>query len=120
MIYIILQGKTVALMLGSPKSIVARGTVFFMGSKLHNAPMPKDCMRVSIDEIVNESALLPFPISDEMKTLGSALGTHVAWPKHLVVAKDKVLLVYSTCLNYLLIAYINICTTLRNVPKKLW
>lgn len=73
----ILQGKTVSLMMGSPKSVVVDGIVFVNSNKLHNAPMSKDCIRVSIDEILKESAQLPFPIYYEVNTVGCALGTHV-------------------------------------------
>lgn len=52
--------------------------------------MPKDCFRVSLDEVVNGDALLPFRISEDMNTVGSALGTHVAWPCYLVVEREEV------------------------------
>ncbi|XP_057794943.1 uncharacterized protein LOC131011160 [Salvia miltiorrhiza] len=50
--------------------------------------MHEDSLRVAIDEVVDENARLPFRISDEMETVGSALGSHVAWPSDLVVEKS--------------------------------
>ncbi|XP_057790384.1 uncharacterized protein LOC131007248 [Salvia miltiorrhiza] len=58
------------------------------GDVLHGSPFPKDCLRVAIDEVVDDNARLPKPISDDMVTVGNALGTHVAWPTHLVVEKS--------------------------------
>ncbi|KAH6787886.1 hypothetical protein C2S52_007438 [Perilla frutescens var. hirtella] len=82
-----LQGKAVKLLYGVSKKLVAYGTVFVVGAVLHGSPMPPDCFRVSIDEVVDENAVLPFRVSDEIETVGGALGTHVAWPTHLVVAR---------------------------------
>lgn len=58
------------------------------GGVLHGVPMPKGCLRVSVDEVVDGSALLPFRISDDMDTVESALATHVAWPANLVVERS--------------------------------
>ncbi|KAH6794419.1 hypothetical protein C2S52_004896 [Perilla frutescens var. hirtella] len=82
-----LQGKAVKLLYGVSKKLVAYGTVFVVGAVLHGSQMPPDCFRVSIDEVVDENAVLPFRVSDEIETVGGALGTHVAWPTHLVVAR---------------------------------
>ncbi|KAH6770785.1 hypothetical protein C2S52_015588 [Perilla frutescens var. hirtella] len=82
-----LQGKAVKLLYGVSKKLVAYGTVFVAGAVLHGFPMPPDCFRVSIDEVVDENVVLPFRVSDEIETVGGALGTHVAWPTHLVVAR---------------------------------
>ncbi|KAH6776554.1 hypothetical protein C2S52_014115 [Perilla frutescens var. hirtella] len=84
-----LQGKAVKLLYGDSKKLVAYGTIFVAGAVLHSSPMPPDCFRVSIDEVVDESAELPFRVSDEIETVGSALGTHVAWPIHLVVERQN-------------------------------
>ncbi|KAL8467897.1 hypothetical protein ACS0TY_031225 [Phlomoides rotata] len=40
-------------------------------------------MRVSIDVVVDANALLPFQTS-ECKTVQDAIGSHVAWPVHLI------------------------------------
>ncbi|KAL8548275.1 hypothetical protein ACS0TY_007556 [Phlomoides rotata] len=87
-----LEGKLVALTLGSSNAVVAYGTVVAMyklGSKLHGAPFPENCMRVSIDEAVDESAPLPIPIPSECENIGDAVGSHVAWPEHLIMMQNK-------------------------------
>ncbi|XP_075493567.1 uncharacterized protein LOC142531353 isoform X3 [Primulina tabacum] len=47
------------------------------------------CMHVSIDNAVDKLTHLPFPIPNECHTVGDAIGTHVAWPAHLVVMQDE-------------------------------
>ncbi|KAH6787328.1 hypothetical protein C2S52_006880 [Perilla frutescens var. hirtella] len=85
-----LKGKSVALTVGSSKKIVGYGTVVGVNtSSLHGTPMPKSCVRVAIDESVDENASLPFPIPDVSNNVGNAIGSHVAWPAHLVVAREK-------------------------------
>lgn len=72
------------MMLGPTKTIVGYGTV------VGGAPTSKDRLRVSVDEVVDGNALLPFRISDEIYTVGSALASHVAWPTQSVAVKDEV------------------------------
>ncbi|XP_073118799.1 uncharacterized protein [Henckelia pumila] len=87
-----LQGKPVALTLVSKTNVVAYGTIVDVngaGKLLHGVPLPMNCMRVSVDEAVEKSALLPFPIPNECDTVGDAIGTHVSCPAHLVVMKDE-------------------------------
>ncbi|XP_042430599.1 uncharacterized protein LOC122017137 isoform X2 [Zingiber officinale] len=83
-----LQGKSVILTLDSSTDIVAYGTVVEVNGVhhfLHGVPLPKNCMCVSIDEAMQKSARLPVPIPNECETIGEAVGTHVAWPKHLLM-----------------------------------
>ncbi|XP_073124125.1 uncharacterized protein [Henckelia pumila] len=87
-----LQGKPVALTLESNTNIVAYGTIVHVngaGKLRHGVPLPVNCMRFSIDEAVEKLAHLPFPISNECDTIGDAVGTHVAWPAHLVKMQDE-------------------------------
>ncbi|XP_073155493.1 uncharacterized protein [Henckelia pumila] len=87
-----LQGKPVALTLESNTNIVAYGTIVHAngaGKLRHGVPLPVNCMRISIDEAVEKLAHLPFPISNECDTIGDAVGTHVAWPAHLVKMQDE-------------------------------
>lgn len=79
--------------LDSSTNIAAYGTIVCVNGPdnlLHGAPLPKNCMRVAIDEAVDKSGLLPFPIPSECDVIGDAVGTHVAWPQHLLVKKDEV------------------------------
>ncbi|XP_073149833.1 uncharacterized protein [Henckelia pumila] len=88
-----LQGMPVALSLESKSNVVAYGTVVHVngdGKLLHGVPLPMNCMRVSIDEAVENVAKLPFPIPNECDTVGDAIGTHVAWPARWVLMKDEV------------------------------
>ncbi|KZV41566.1 hypothetical protein F511_23402 [Dorcoceras hygrometricum] len=73
-------------------NIVAYGTVVCVGGDdkfLHGAPLPKNFMRVSIDEALDKSKPLPFPIIVQCEVIDDAVGTHVAWPHHLVVLRDE-------------------------------
>ncbi|KAF1888183.1 hypothetical protein Lal_00008096 [Lupinus albus] len=51
---------------------------------LHNAQIPSNHVRVSIYIVIEEDALLPIPLDEDIITLGGALGTFVVWPVHLV------------------------------------
>lgn len=84
-------------MTSDSNAVVAYGTVVAMykpGSKLHGAPFPENCMRISIDEAVDESAPLPIPIPGECENIGDAVGSHVAWPEHLIMVQNKVIWLY--------------------------
>ncbi|XP_073133541.1 uncharacterized protein [Henckelia pumila] len=86
-----LQGKLVTLTLES-NIVVAYGTIVHVnggGNLLHGVPLPVNCMRIAIDEAVEKSAQLPFPIPNECDTIGDAVGSHVAWPVHLVLMRDE-------------------------------
>ncbi|KAL8525246.1 hypothetical protein ACS0TY_014757 [Phlomoides rotata] len=50
---------------------------------IYGIKLPKKSMRVSIDVVVDANALLPFQTS-ECKTVQDAIGSHVAWPVHLI------------------------------------
>lgn len=76
-----------------PKSdIVALGAIVRANGPnevIHGKKLPKNCMRVAIDEAVVENALLPIP-TDEYQTIADVVGSHVAWPKHLIAPRTKV------------------------------
>lgn len=57
---------------------------------LHGIPFPKNCIRVSIDQAVDKSAPLPYPIPSECEVIGDAIGTVVAWPEQQIVKQDEV------------------------------
>lgn len=54
-----------------------------------NEQLPQNCMRVSIDEVVDENAPLPIP-TNECKCIGDAIGCHVTWPFHLLKLTNEV------------------------------
>ncbi|XP_073298511.1 uncharacterized protein [Primulina huaijiensis] len=87
-----LQGKPVIFTLDSSTDIVAYGTVVEVNAAnnlLHGVSLPQNCMRVSIDETMQKSALLPVPIPNECENVGEVVGTHVAWPNHLIMLRQK-------------------------------
>lgn len=57
---------------------------------VHGVPLLPNHVRVSIEYVSEQEALLPIPLKDEAYTLNEALGTHVAWPSHLVILAEKV------------------------------
>ncbi|XP_021747781.1 uncharacterized protein LOC110713633 isoform X2 [Chenopodium quinoa] len=57
---------------------------------VHGVPLLSNQVRVSIEYIYEKQALLPVPLKDEAYTLNEALGTHVAWPCHLVIIAGKI------------------------------
>lgn len=76
-------------------NIAAYGTVVKASGPqqfLHGNPLPKNCLRVCIDQSFEDDAILPFP--GECDSVGEAVGSHVAWPTHLIKKKDKVILFY--------------------------
>lgn len=104
------------MLLASSNAIVAHGTITSPNEVINTIsgdPFPEDCVCVSIDEVVEPAALIPSPIPNNygnVARVGDALGTHVAWPTHLVTVKEMV-----ACINviYMLIPYIytsNICS----------
>lgn len=57
---------------------------------LHNLPIPVNHLRVQIDTVIENAALLPVPIDDEVKTIEDAVGCFVAWPTVLIEAHEIV------------------------------
>ncbi|KAL8499020.1 hypothetical protein ACS0TY_022107 [Phlomoides rotata] len=79
-----LLGKLVTL--NTTKDTVTYGTIiktYTPNEMIHGIKLPKKSMRVSIDAVVDANALLPFQTS-ECKTVQDAIGSHVAWPVHLI------------------------------------
>ncbi|VFQ86022.1 unnamed protein product [Cuscuta campestris] len=72
-------------------AIVARGSVFpcSPGVSLHNAPLPYDHVKVSVDVVLDGMGDYPIPTpTDEHTTVSSTLGSMCAWPKALVHLGD--------------------------------
>lgn len=84
---------------------VAFGMVFSfegeLSQKIHGRPLPVDCLRVSVDGCIKPEALLPVPVPDEMVTVEEALGSHVAWPKDLIIfTTPQLVCIYRTIIIY--------------------
>ncbi|WCJ40461.1 hypothetical protein M5689_021377 [Euphorbia peplus] len=52
---------------------------------IHGTKLGRDKIRVEILVVVDGDAKLPFPIKDEMHLVKEALGSVVAWPRHMCV-----------------------------------
>ncbi|XP_074355827.1 uncharacterized protein LOC141695484 [Apium graveolens] len=76
---------------------VAFGTVFDdheeMNVSVHGMPLKPEHVRVSVDGHIQPEASVPVPIPGEIEVVRQAVGSHVAWPRELIiyptVAKKK-------------------------------
>ncbi|XP_050370270.1 uncharacterized protein LOC126788239 isoform X2 [Argentina anserina] len=83
----IVEGKSCKLSVGSINNVVSHGTIIEVDGgnhTVHGMPLGEGNIRVAIDTALDEEALLPIPVTGELETVGHAVGSHVAWPKHLV------------------------------------
>ncbi|KAL6214278.1 hypothetical protein ACLB2K_013715 [Fragaria x ananassa] len=55
----------------------------------HGYAMGDDKLRVSIHTAIEEKALIPFPVGDEIKTVKQAMGSWVMWPKNLIIYNEN-------------------------------
>ncbi|KAF1881669.1 hypothetical protein Lal_00032138 [Lupinus albus] len=51
---------------------------------IRNAQIPSNHLKVSIDISIEDDALLPIPVVEDIITIRLDLGIFVAWPKHLI------------------------------------
>lgn len=82
------KSKQCKLAVGSREHIVAHGTMFERvgpHETIHTVLLGPDNVRVSVDVVIVEDALLPIPIPGEAATIGETLGYQLAWPKKLVL-----------------------------------
>ena len=56
----------------------------------HGIPLGDENMRVSIYAAIEEKALIPIPVIDEIHTVKQAMGSWVMWPKNLIIFSEKV------------------------------
>ncbi|KAM1734715.1 hypothetical protein ACFX11_020150 [Malus domestica] len=80
--------KKCKLAIDTASNIVAYGSVIPLDGPIHGVPLGPMNLRVSIDVAIKEDALLPIP-SCEAVNIKQAIGSHVAWPRHLVVKNDE-------------------------------
>ncbi|KAH1199063.1 hypothetical protein GmHk_18G052511 [Glycine max] len=66
-----------------PSRLVALGRVYEGSTTIHNIPLLHDQVKVSVEEIRDVDAPIPVP-TKEVKVVGQALNTFLAWPTHLV------------------------------------
>ncbi|KAK9949471.1 hypothetical protein M0R45_004990 [Rubus argutus] len=87
-----MKGKSCKLAVGSINNVVSHGTIIEVDAAnhtVHGVPLGEGNIRVAIDAALDEQALLPIPVTEELVTVGQAVGSHVAWPKHLVKLMDE-------------------------------
>ena len=63
--------------------LVALGKTYDGGSTIHNVAYADDVVRVSVEQVIDGDAEVPFPTS-EFKCVREALHTFIAWPTPLV------------------------------------
>lgn len=56
-----------------------------MATTVHGVPLKPAHLRVSVDGLIQGDALVPVPIPGEIETVEQAVGSHVAWPRHLII-----------------------------------
>ncbi|KAH1262452.1 hypothetical protein GmHk_02G005072 [Glycine max] len=66
-----------------PSRLVALGRVYEGFTTIHNIPLLHDQVKVGVEEIRDVDAPIPVP-TKEVKVMGQALNTFLAWPTHLV------------------------------------
>jgi len=71
------------LFTGDPPRAVVIGRVYATGSTIHTLLLREDLSRVVIEKVKVADAEVPEPTS-EVRFVGQALSTFIAWPTHLV------------------------------------
>ena len=51
---------------------------------IHGVRLEEENARVSITQVIQGDAKIPFPIGDEIMTVEQAVGTFIAWPRNLI------------------------------------
>ncbi|KAF1874366.1 hypothetical protein Lal_00008571 [Lupinus albus] len=51
---------------------------------IHNAPIPSNHLKVSIDISIKDDALMPISVDEDTITIRAVVGTFVAWSEHLI------------------------------------
>ena len=67
----------------SPPQLVAYGKCFEGSAMLHGQCLPSHLVKVTVETICIGDAAVPIPTS-EVGIVSQALGTFIAWPKHLL------------------------------------
>jgi len=71
------------LFVGEPPQLVAIGRVYGSTSTIHTVPLGHDFTRVVVEDVRPADAEVSVPTS-EVRFVGEALGTFIAWPTHLL------------------------------------
>ncbi|CAB4283012.1 unnamed protein product [Prunus armeniaca] len=87
------KGKDCKLAFSSKDNIVASGTIVDINvpqQLLHNVPLGKENIRVSVNYAINGASPLPIPVKGVLNTVEDDIGSQVAWPEDLIVFIDDV------------------------------
>jgi len=76
------------LFVGDPPRVVAIGRVCATGSTTHTLSLREDLSRVVVEKVKVVDAEVSEPTS-EIRFVGQALGTFIAWPTHLLKVISK-------------------------------
>ncbi|KAH1189835.1 hypothetical protein GmHk_20G057529 [Glycine max] len=82
----------------SPR-LVALGRVYEGSTTVHNIPLLHDQVKVGVEEVKDADALIPVP-TEEVKLVGQALNTFLAWPTHLVKHLSEQVMWNATVFEY--------------------
>lgn len=79
--------------MGSIDNKVAFGVAFDegdgMGTAVHGVPLKPGFIRVGVDGSIKDEALVPVPIVGEIETVHQAIGSHLAWPRDLIIFTEN-------------------------------
>ncbi|XP_074378032.1 uncharacterized protein LOC141719553 [Apium graveolens] len=68
---------------------VAFGVVFYDGDRIsrsvHGVPLEPGFIHVGVDGSIQDNALVPVPVVGEIETVQQAIGSHLAWPKDMII-----------------------------------
>ncbi|KAL8121084.1 hypothetical protein AgCh_018015 [Apium graveolens] len=74
--------------IGTLENKVAFGLLFDdedMNKSVHGVPIQPGCAHVSVDGPIQGQAKIPTPVVGEIETVDQAVGSHVSWPRDLII-----------------------------------
>ncbi|KAK1361443.1 hypothetical protein POM88_045917 [Heracleum sosnowskyi] len=74
-----------------------------MNSFIHGVPMQPGFARVSVDGPIKGDSLIPVPVVGEIETVDQDVGSHVSWPRDLIIinAPSDAVSIISSYMAYL-------------------
>ncbi|KAL0559625.1 hypothetical protein IC582_004240 [Cucumis melo] len=85
-------GKSCSLAVGKVDNIVATGTVFERISTdqiVYGVRLEEGDVRVLIELACDSHSLLPIPVVGSIYSVHDAIGSHVPWPRYLIVIEEQ-------------------------------
>lgn len=65
-----------------------------MSTTIHGVPLKAGFIRVGVDGSIKGDALVPVPVVGEIETVDQAIGSHLAWPKDMIIFSPTVEVCY--------------------------